>query len=143
VPAGTPFITVDPHGWRETGDEFAANLDEYAGPVTSALATYEDFLTAYQGDRFKFVFYDGPSDDCDRFWKMLLPHLDPDAVVCWGDADLAALAPLADLVAGSGRKNLGRYPMRRHEISYSTGDPHTDLDLGRRHPETYTLAVWG
>lgn len=145
LPAGTPFITVDPHGWRETGDEFAANLDEYAGPVTSALASYEEFLAAYQGDRFRFVFYDGPHtpDDCEKFWKMLLPHLDPDAVVCWDDADWATMDRLRDLVAGSGRSDMSRHTLKRHQIAYSTGDPQTDLDLGKRHPGTYTLAVWG
>jgi len=128
LPAGSSFITVDP----EVGDGFAANLDEYGGPVTSALATYEEFLDAYQGDRFRFVFYNGPSnpDDCERFWKMLLPHLDPGAVVAWADADLDEMGGLRDLVAGSGRSDMSRHNLRRHRV-------------GRRHPETYTLAVWG
>ncbi len=33
-------------------------------------------------------------------------------------------------------------PVHRHKISYTTGNEQVDLDLGKRHPDTFTLAIW-
>lgn len=144
LPTGTPFVTVDPHVWRITGDTFADNVNRWGGPVQSVAATFQDFLAGYAGPPFSFVFYDGPHtpEDCEAFWAGVKPHLADDVVICWDDADWPTMTRLAEL-ASVGRAPLAREPMRRHAIAYSTGDAQVDLDLGKRHPDTYTLAVWG
>lgn len=146
LPPGAPFVTVDPHGWRGTAEAFVENVERYgAGNVDSRTERFQEFLAAYDGDPFRFVFYDGPhnDDDCAQFWADLQPHLADDAVICWDDADWASMSKLTELVGASGRQYLARYPLRRHAVKYSTDDPQFDFDNGKRHPSTYTLAVWG
>lgn len=141
LPEGTPFITVDPHEWCKTEAEFLANIDRFGGPVLPANTSFERFLSGYRGVPFGFVFYDGPHtpEHCEAFWAAVEPHLAPDAVIAWDDADWPSMAPLV----APGRVNLTREPIRRYAIGYGTGDEQVNLDLGKRHPDTYTLAVWG
>ena len=144
LPKGTPFTTIDPHDWRATSTEFEENLNRWAGPVRSVHEPFETALPKYDGPPFGFVFYDGPHtpEHCEAFWSAVEPHLADDAVICWDDADWASMARLTELVA-PGRAYLAREPIRRYQISYSTGVEQVDLDLAKRHPDTCTIAVWG
>lgn len=145
LPKGTPFTTVDTHQWRDTGDEFARNVELYGGVVQSVDGSYQEFLGSYQGPKFAWVFYDGPhtADDCEEFWQLVRRHLTDDAMILFDDADWDSMSKLTELVGAAGKSYLTRHPFRRHQVLHSSGDIQVDLDTAKRHPNTYTLAVWG
>ena len=145
LPASAPLITVDTHEWRDTARAFLDHVRRYGHQaLRSVQQPYQAFLQDYTGPPFHFVFYDGPHcpTECETFWRLLTPHLAPEAQVLVDDADWASMAQLGERLAQAGFVDRTGRPLVRHAIAYTTGDPQVDLDLGKRHPDTFTLARW-
>jgi predicted O-methyltransferase YrrM len=139
IGAGRRFVTVDNHQWRGvTVETFMENVR----PASNA--SFElvvgNFQTHTPPGPYGFIFYDAShaQNDVNAFVDMLPDLAAEHCTVVFDDwdwtEDFTTLEPLGF--------TLEPHERYRHQIEYSTGDLQVDYDLGKRHPETFTLGVW-
>ncbi len=137
---GRRFVTVDNHQWRGvTPDDYATTVAPFVGHVDFE-SMVGDFQEVVPGlGPFGFVFYDAAHDWGAVASFLAVCDFDDRAVFVYDDADWT---PIAELLLGMGFVQRELRPVHRHKITYTTGSEQVDLDLGKRHPDTFTLAVW-
>jgi predicted O-methyltransferase YrrM len=146
LPPDVQLLTIDDHRWRNIPEQtFRENVQPFIGKRTVIVSVrdYETALAEHDGT-FGFVFYDGPhsTDDCERFWRAIESKLESRCLFLFDDADWPSMSRMGDMLDAGGFRRLNRFPLHRATIGYSTGDQQFDLDLAKRHPDTYTLDVW-
>jgi predicted O-methyltransferase YrrM len=140
LPEGRRFVTVDNHQWRSVSvDTFLENTDDFVYELDFELIV-GDFQNHTPPGPYGFIFYDASHAPADvgAFVSMLPDLAAEHCTVVFDDwdwtEDFTTLEPLGF--------TLEPHELYRHEIEYSTGDLQVDYDLGKRHPDTFTLGVW-
>lgn len=142
LPRSVSLWTVDNHSWRPgTRESFDQNVKEHIDRDFHPV--FADFRETDIPGPFSFVFYDGPhsAPDCEAFWERFSRKFADQCVLLFDDADWPTMDRLRELAAAAGFTVVTEKPLARHVIPYSTDSYDVDLDLGKRHPATYTIEV--
>ena len=146
LPADLKFITIDDHSWRDVPTGlFMENIAPFVGE-RYFVPMFDDYrgVLAKSQETLGFVFYDGPHshDDCDKFWSLVEPLLQPECLFLFDDADWESMQRMGENVEAAGFVRMNRQRLWRHRLGYTTGGEQADFDLAKRHPDSYTLDVW-
>lgn len=143
LPPTMPLITVDARKWRP---EAAEVFDKYT-PQFERDRPMRVFVEPFQSlipriaDPIGFVFYDADHTAAGnrQFWSLVREHLADDCIVVYDDADWEGPATLQPLAEEDGFKASITREWYRHVTEIDDPDSQVRLDIGKRHPDTFTL----
>jgi hypothetical protein len=140
-----PFVTIDWRRWRPwAADVFEEYVPQYVnGRDFHVLVEHYSFAISKIEDPISFVFYDADHTIAGNkyFWDAAAHLLADRCFLIFDDADWESQSTLKGLAIQEGFVKQETRPLARHVAPQDGQHWHVLLDIGKRHPDTFTLEV--